>query len=230
MKILSAEFVTSVAVGGQVPAEGLPVVALIGRSNVGKSTLVNTLVRRRIARAGGAPGTTRLLNLYRVRLSARPRGSTGVMLVDLPGYGYARGGDQAQRTFDELVRDFFDEAVVSGSAAPAQRDRFRLAEVVLVVDVRHPGLASDLAAHAWVAEREHPLVTVATKIDRLNRAERDRALAGHRAVLGPVIGVSSRTGEGIPAVWMALMDRLLEPAAIMGSSAPSGSGDKESFR
>ena len=196
------------AVDDRVPAEGLPVVALVGRSNVGKSTLVNALVRRHIARAGGAPGTTRLLNVYRVRVSARPHGSTGVMVVDLPGYGYARGGEQARRTFDGLTRDFFDKAV-TGSGDAAQGDRFRLAGVVLVVDVRHQGLASDLAAHAWVAARDYPLVTVVTKVDRLNRTERNRAVAAHRAVLGSVIGVSSKTGEGIPEVWRALLDELL---------------------
>ena len=208
VKILSAEFVTSMTVNDRVSAEGLPVVALVGRSNVGKSTFINALVRRRIARAGSSPGTTRLLNVYRLCLSARPHRSTGVMVVDLPGYGYARGGEQARCTFDELTRDFFDKAV-TGPGDVTLGDRFCLAGVILVVDVRHQGLASDLAAHAWVAARGYPLVTVATKIDRLNLAERNRGVTAHRAILGSVIGVSSNTGEGLSEVRKALFDELL---------------------
>ncbi len=208
VKILSAEFVTSMTVNDRVSAEGLPVVALVGRSNVGKSTLINALVRRRIARASRSPGTTRLLNVYRLCLSARSYKSIGVMVVDLPGYGYARGGEQARHTFDELTRDFFAKAV-TGPGDATRGDRFCLAGVVLVVDVRRQGLASDLAAHAWAAARRYPLVTVATKIDRLNLAERNRAVAAHRSILGSVIGVSGNTGEGIPEVWKALLDELL---------------------
>ena len=116
MKPLAGKFVTSVSEGGVVPTEGLPVVALVGRSNVGKSSLINTLVRKRIARSGGKPGTTRLINLYRI---ATPSSNVHpFLLVDLPGYGYARGGTKARESFQALTDSFFRQATV-GIPGPA---------------------------------------------------------------------------------------------------------------
>ena len=107
MKIHTAEFVTSIGPDSPLPDPRLPQVSLIGRSNVGKSTLINALARRKIARAGGAPGTTRLLNVYRIVL-ARRRGE--LLLIDLPGYGYARGGAESTRVFDRLTERYFRRA------------------------------------------------------------------------------------------------------------------------
>src|SRR5918992_6289892 len=90
MKIV-AEFVTSAAGHDDFPRDGLAEVALVGRSNVGKSSLINALVRQTVARTSAAPGKTRLANFYRVKRGAAP----ALYLVDLPGYGYARGGDSS---------------------------------------------------------------------------------------------------------------------------------------
>ena len=90
MKI-DAEFVTSAAGAGDFPRDRLPEVALVGRSNVGKSSLINALVRQPVARTSAAPGKTRLANFYRVQRGSSPP----LYLVDLPGYGYARGGREA---------------------------------------------------------------------------------------------------------------------------------------
>ena len=96
MKVLSAEFVTSASASGKgIPGDGLPQVALAGRSNVGKSSLLNALTRRRLARTSAAPGKTRLTNIYRVELEGAGPGRTALYLIDLPGYGYARGGEQS---------------------------------------------------------------------------------------------------------------------------------------
>lgn len=212
----SAEFVTSVAAGGDVPAT-LPVVALVGRSNVGKSSLINALVKRRIARSGSKPGTTRLINVYRV--SAPPSGIRPFLFVDLPGYGYARGGRQARQEFDALTRSFFNQVTVG--APPPAVDGVRLAGVLLVVDVRHPGLESDRAALTWSQERGYPVVVVATKADRISRAARDRASQAHLEALAqtatdatgkpqpvPLVTVSTATGENVGKVWPRLKELL----------------------
>ena len=218
MRPASAEFVTSVAAGGRIPAGGLPVVALVGRSNVGKSSLINALVKRRIARSGSKPGTTRLINVYRI--SAPPSGIRSFLLIDLPGYGYARGGTRARETFDTITSDFFAQVTV-GARTPGAGG-VQLAGVLLVVDVRHPGLESDLAALAWSLERQYPVVVVATKADRISRAAGARASQAHvRAIAGPsatdtvtgrpavpLVTVSAETGENLGQVWTRLKELL----------------------
>ena len=195
MKILSAEFITSVAGGGELPGDSRSIVALAGRSNVGKSSLINTLVKQRIARSGSTPGTTRLLNVYRVSASSPPRGTTTLTFVDLPGYGYARGGAGARRDFDRLITEFFASA--------------RLTVVLLVVDARHPGLDADRKAYAWLVEQQYHVVVVATKGDRLARLARQRALRSHEAALGcQVVQVSNKTGDGTALLWTAITRRV----------------------
>ena len=160
-------------------------VAVVGRSNVGKSSLINALVRQRLARTSAAPGKTRLANIYRV---ARGSGSP-FYLVDLPGYGFARGGSG---DFDDLAR-----AVVE-----------RCPGVLLLVDSRHPGLASDLEARRWLRQADIGTAIVATKIDKLARGERIRALRQLESVFeDSVLPVSAVTGEGLDELWK-LIERL----------------------
>ena len=205
MKILDADFVTSMPAGGRLPADAGPVVAMVGRSNVGKSSLINALIRRGLARAGARPGTTRLANLYAVRAVPAPgKRAMRMTLADLPGYGFARGGSQARREFEVIVRDFFAQAT-ERSARSHPPGAPRLAGVILLIDGRHPGLQSDLAAHAWLAERGHASVVVTTKNDRLSRSAQAQAHREHETALGrPVLPVSSKTGAGLPAVRAAV--------------------------
>ncbi len=162
---------------------------MVGRSNVGKSTLINALVRQRVARTSAAPGKTRLANIYRVaRGSAAP-----FYLVDLPGYGYARRskGDDGV-SFETLTETFFS------------RDR---ASAVLLVDTRHPGLESDRAAWQWLHQAA-PAAVVGTKVDKLARGERMRALRQLESVFeDTVLPISAVTGEGLDELWK-LIDRL----------------------
>ena len=190
MKI-EATFVLSAAKPADFPHDGLPEIAFVGRSNVGKSSLMNALVRQRVARTSRTPGKTRLANVYR----ARRGNATALYLVDLPGYGYARGGSESARAFDELTRVYFG--------------REEQVSALFIVDARHPGLPRDLEAWHWlrgVVGRE--VAIVATKIDKLARGERIRALRQLESVWNDsVMPVSAVTGEGLDELWK-LIDNL----------------------
>lgn len=193
---------TSAAGPEGCPADGLAELALVGRSNVGKSTLVNALMRVRLARTSAAPGKTRLLNVYRIDVE----GEAPFHLVDLPGYGYARGGQASVETFEELTRRYFAHRirqVISERRAP---EAFA---VLQLLDSRHPDLDSDRRAHDWLVSLGVPLWVVATKFDKLTRAERSRAQHHfERAFTTPVLPVAATTGEGLKELW-TLIRRLL---------------------
>jgi GTP-binding protein len=186
---VTAEFVRSAAGAPDFPRDQLPEVALVGRSNVGKSSLLNALLRQRLARTSAAPGKTRLANIYRVaRGAGRP-----LYVVDLPGYGYARGGRDAAQAFDLLTREYFER----GEAA-----------AILLVDSRHPGLQSDRVAWQWIQAAAARAVLVATKVDKLARGERIRAMRQLESVFeDSVLPVSAVTGEGLDELWK-LIDNL----------------------
>jgi GTP-binding protein len=232
VQVTSAEFVTSAADARGVPRDA-DQIALVGRSNVGKSTLINALLRQRLARTSAAAGKTRLLNFYRVTFDPFAPVKS-LYLVDLPGYGYARGGQTTKEGFATLLESYF-----GGATRPAA--------VLHLVDARHPGLPQDVAAWDWIRSLTHasrpddtrdahdpPLAAavVATKIDKLSRAERRRALeTWTRQLNAPVLPVSAVTGEGMTDLW-TLIVRLLRPqppapprptsGASATSSAPSG--------
>ena len=187
----------------------------MGRSNVGKSSLINALVRRRIARASAAPGKTRLANVYQVTAG----GGEPFYLVDLPGYGYARGGGAAARGFDELTAEFFGRVRqvgpvrqvggVNSPARPPPPAPLAHVSALLIVDSRHPGLRSDIRAWQWLQSSVERVAIVATKIDKLARGERIRALRQHESVFDrPVQPVSAVSGEGLEDLWKLIAQRL----------------------
>src|SRR5688572_8199255 len=139
MKI-SAECVTSAAGAGDFPRDRLPEVVLVGRSNVGKSNVINALARRPLARTSAAPGKTRLANFYRLKRGNAP----AMYLVDLPGYGYARGGGPAAEEFRTLTNAYFDrgrpDADPEAGGPEKGADSGLPIGVLLLVDARHPGL------------------------------------------------------------------------------------------
>jgi len=202
---IEASFIRSAASASDLPRDGLAEIALVGRSNVGKSSLINALVRQAVARTSAAPGKTRLANIYRV---ARGAGSP-LYLVDLPGYGYARGGFDAAAEFERLIAAYFGTARLKADATEAtgsvpDRDPAAL----LLVDARHPGLESDRAAWRWLTASVANAAVVATKIDKLVRGERIRALRELESVWDTsVLPVSAVTGEGLDELW-TLIDRL----------------------
>ncbi len=181
---ISAEFVTSASGANDFPKDRLPEVAFVGRSNVGKSSLLNALMRQSLARTSAAPGKTRLANFYRVKRGAMPP----LHLVDLPGYGYARGGDASSQEFRRLADAYFDR--------PGHR------AVVLLVDSRHPGLEADTEAWRWLTSQPWPRAVIGTKVDKLTRAERARHAREFETLFDcPVSLVSALTGEGLDELW-----------------------------
>ena len=187
--------------GGQASATGwrpetdLPEIAFSGRSNVGKSSLLNTLVRRKaLARVSATPGKTREINFFRV--------NDAFHLVDLPGYGYARVSKAARTAWRPLIEGYL-------------RTSDRLRGVVQLVDARHPPSGDDLRMMDFLASLGVPTIVVATKIDKLSRTERAERLAA----LGPQLGVeedqlipfSARTGEGRDELAQALVSLLAQP-------------------
>jgi GTP-binding protein len=195
---IEAEFVTSATGAGDFPRDRLPEVALVGRSNVGKSSLINALVRKPLARTSAAPGKTRLANFYRVQRGISPP----LYLVDLPGYGYARGGDEAAREFNRLAAAYFARAVEQPIA------------LVLLVDARHPGLESDMDTWAWAGSLPCPSAVVGTKVDKLTRALRTRHARELDSLFQqPVPLVSAMDGEGLDALWKKIANLPRQTAA-----------------
>ena len=222
MKV-SSEFVTSAAGAVGFPRDGVPELAMVGRSNVGKSTLINAPVRQKLARTSAAPGKTRLANFYRVAVESRPP----FYLVDLPGYGYARGGEKSRQEFDALAAEYFSsrhtdpdhqmdgppalsEHRPGAAGSTGVEGNFR--GVLSLVDSRHPGLDADRITWTWLSRMGIERHVVATKVDKLTRAERHRHLSElERLYSSPVTPVSAETGEGLDALWTLIARLLTRP-------------------
>lgn len=180
--------------------------AFIGRSNVGKSSLLNALTGKKAARTSAAAGKTRLANTFRVMADGGPGGPGGWMcyFVDLPGYGYARGGDESVLELAGVVDAYFAgvrRPAADGSARAAASDLWPGA-IFLLMDARHPGLKSDIEAARWITTVAAPPLLVATKVDKLTRAERTANLRKFERVFdAPALPVSSSTGEGLETMW-----------------------------
>lgn len=190
MKILNAEFITSATEPSQFPTGGLPEIAFAGRSNVGKSSLLNALLgRKNLARVSQTPGRTRLLNFFRVVVS--DKNGAEFVFVDLPGYGYAKVAKAVREQWGPMIEGYL-------SARSALRG------VVLLTDVRR-GEQDEINLVRWVQEQGLGLIAVATKIDKLPRSQRVQGIRDLETLLDvPVIGCSAEMGEGMDAVWKAI--------------------------
>jgi len=168
----------------QLPPNTAPEIAFSGRSNVGKSSLINKLLNRKaLARVSGTPGKTVTLNFYAV---------DNIFIVDLPGYGYAKAGKEERRRFGELTERY----VKSG----------RIALLVQLIDSRREPTADDLTMIDFLKESGIPFVIALTKTDKLNKTERrEREAAFSEQFRGvTVIAFSAVTGEGAEELWEAI--------------------------
>ena len=199
MKILRVELLAVASRPQEFPRAELPEIAFLGRSNVGKSSLLNALVhRRQLARTSTTPGKTRLVHWYRVE-----RTGGALCLVDLPGYGYARVGQDERRRWKRLVESYLEK-------------RKALRAAVLLQDLRRDASEDENLLLAWLAEREIPALVALTKCDKLGlgaRAARARELAKQLELPARrVLATSAERGLGIPELWRAIDAELAGPA------------------
>lgn len=181
MRVRQVEFAGAIAEPGKPAPERLPQVAVAGRSNVGKSTLLNRLVgRKKLARTSKRPGKTTEINFYRV--------NGRFLLADLPGYGFARVPDEVRRRWGPLI-----ESYLGGSPD--------LLGIVLLIDARHGPTDDDRRMVEYLARLGLPALFVLTKIDKLKRAERRKAVERAKRELDvpedQVLVTSGTTGEGV---------------------------------
>lgn len=189
MKLKSVEFAGAIGRPGQAPPDILPQVAFAGRSNVGKSSLINRLLerhRKEIARVSGRPGKTQEINFYRVRAELDGE-DDDFFLVDLPGYGFARAPKAIREAWRPLIQGY-----LGGTD--------ELLGVVQLIDARHDPTDDDLRMIEYLSSIEMPTLCVLTKIDKLKSVARERRLEKAPSQLGieseQVLPFSSTTGEG----------------------------------
>ncbi|MCT8978192.1 ribosome biogenesis GTP-binding protein YihA/YsxC [Clostridium sp. CX1] len=156
MEIKQAEFITSAVVRTQYPEDGRAEIAFVGRSNVGKSSLINTLTnRRKLVKVSGTPGKTRLVNFFLI--------NNEFYFVDLPGYGYAKVSKTEKESWGKVIETYL-----------VQREQLK--KIVLLVDCRHKPSADDITMYKWIKYYNYDTIVVATKIDKLTRTELQKNL------------------------------------------------------
>ncbi len=192
LKYETARFERSYGTVDELPEPTTPEVAFVGRSNVGKSSLLNALLgRKALAKVSSTPGRTANINFFE---------ADGVRFVDLPGYGYAKVSARERQRWADLIAGYFD-----------QERSFNL--VVALVDIRIPAQALDEQMLAFLEEGEYPFVVALTKADKLSRAKRDQQQARLAKAFGigreQMIVTSAQTGLGIDALRRRMEDACL---------------------
>ncbi|HBO83453.1 MAG: YihA family ribosome biogenesis GTP-binding protein [Deltaproteobacteria bacterium GWC2_42_11] len=149
MQVKSSEFILSAVSSSHYPKDNLPDIAIVGRSNVGKSSLINTIVNRKsLAKTSSTPGKTRGINFYRI--------NNRFYLVDLPGYGFAKASRDERRSLKAMVEEYFSK-------------RENIKGVLVLLDVRHKPDEKDINVFEWLKHTNIPVTTVITKVDKISR-------------------------------------------------------------
>jgi GTP-binding protein len=183
-----ARFMAAATDAAHFPAPGLPEVAFLGRSNVGKSSVINTLVDAKLARTSSTPGRTRSINFFEVRWPGKPRPE--VVFADLPGYGYAKLSREISQEWPKFIEPYLN-------------DRPTLALCLALVDANVPAQESDRQLLDFLNSSGHDFLVIATKCDRLSNNQLRNALKGLEEAYptATVIPFSAKTGAGKDEVW-----------------------------
>jgi len=194
MKILSAEFVISAVGPKQFPLDSRPQIAIAGRSNVGKSSIINSLLHRKnLVKTSQTPGKTQLINFFIINES--------FYFVDLPGYGYARVPYAVTDAWAPMIEGYLKNAP-------------HLSAVVVLLDSRREPDDRDVHLIDWLRQYDIPVIYALTKIDKLNRQETDRARRSISAALGiadDLVLTSAKSGQGIKELWGVIAKKIKEP-------------------
>lgn len=187
MDVHNVEMVMSAVSAAQYPTDGKPEIALVGRSNVGKSSLTNTLIQRKnFARTSSQPGKTQTLNFYNVE--------DQLYFVDVPGYGYAKVSKKQREAFGQMIEEYITS-------------RKQLRGVISLVDARHDPSADDIAMYEWLHYYNIPILVVATKADKISKSKFNKYEANIKRTLGfdeedsDFLFFSSETKCGKDQVW-----------------------------
>lgn len=189
MKVIEAKYVASAVNLEQCPDDHYPEVAFAGRSNVGKSSLINALLNRKaLARTSSKPGKTQTINFYQV--------NNNVYLVDLPGYGFAKVSKEVKATWGKMIEQYLSK-------------RSTLKGVIQLVDIRHEPTGDDILMYQWLQHYQLPTVVVATKADKISKGRRQQHLKVIRTKLNLtpevlLLPFSSETKEGSDQLWEIL--------------------------
>lgn len=195
-KIKQALYIGSYVDLAQLPPGNLPEVALVGRSNVGKSSLINkTVNRRNLAKSSSTPGKTQTINYYLI--------NDDLYLVDLPGYGYARAAKTQRNKWQKMIQKYLT-------------GRGQLKGVIMLLDIRHIPSENDVLMKEWLSRQGIPLLIIATKADKISRGSRMKNLTAISKTLGmpadqTPLCFSAATGEGLDEVLSALGEIISGP-------------------
>ena len=201
--ITQGKYIASAVKPEQYPENDLPEIVFIGRSNVGKSSLINSLTRvNNLARVSSQPGKTQTINFFAVGVKIEGvEGRKAFYLVDLPGYGYAKTGKEKRKIWSKFIEEYF-------LTSP------RLQFVCQLIDIRHDPMASDVEMFEWLVKNNIPVLIVATKADKIGKNARQKNIAAIKRKLGiaevPVLPYSSLKNEGRSDLLDVIGDSLVE--------------------
>ena len=193
MVIKEVSLETVCGITSKIPDNSLPEIAFAGKSNVGKSSLINALMNRKsLARTSSQPGKTQTINFYNI--------NQAMYLVDLPGYGYAKVAQSEKEKWGKMIENYLHKSR-------------QLKAVFLLIDIRHTPGANDKTMYDWIVYQGYQPIIIATKLDKLKRSQVQKALKEVRTGLGLktediVIPFSAQTKQGRDEIW-ALMDELI---------------------